>query len=536
MKKYVLNCLCFALVVGLLLGVAPVQAESAKLKVVSTIFPQYDFVRQIAGDAVENTLLLRAGSDSHSYELSPEDVKNIQNADLFIYVGGPDDHKFESLLESLGKDAPKTLKLTDHVKVLEEEIKEGMEHNHDHGHGHDHHHDFKKEDIEERELSEFAGEYRNLSAYVLAGDFDAVAEHRKEDGETAEEYKNECVKYFGTEVDYMNVTAEGISYVKDGKVVASANYSADGIFIEEPEEGHLHAMYQFKKTAGDDALPTYVLLDDHQIKANQERPENPHFHFAYSNESYAAAAANEVSPFMVKAGLTAADLEAMFIREEDHDHDDHDEEDHDHDHDEEDHDHEDHDHDEEDHDHEDHDHHDHEHEMDEHVWTSPKNAQKLVDAIANTLVEMDPANAELYKTNSASYNKKLAEVDKAFEEVVKNGKKDILLFGDRFPFRYFVEDYDLDYYAAFTGCSADTEVSPKTVSFLIEKAKENKVPAILKIELTDSRIADTIAEEVGAKVLTLNSGHNLNAEDFEKGVSLVDLLWQNVEVLKEALQ
>lgn len=550
MKKILKTVLSFAVALCMLLSLGAVRAESAagakpaKRKVVTTIFPQYDFVRQIAGDKVDLTLLLKPGSDSHSYELSPQDVKEIESADLFIYTGGEEDKKFEDLLASLGDKAPKSLRLTDMVKTLEEEVKEGMTHEHHHGEEEQHHEDedhehhdhdheesaFTREDVEQRPLSEFAGEWRNVSGFVKDGAFDKIAEQRKGEGETAEDYKNKLMKNFGTDFDYLNITAEGLQRVVDGKVTEEAKYTADGIFFKE-EDGHLHAAYQYRKTEEGGSLPSYILISDHKIKANQERGDNPHFHFMFSNESYEKAYESESSPMFVKASHNQESLEAWLLaeKEEGHDHD------HEHDHDKDkDHDHE-HDHD-KDHDH-DHEHeHSHSHELDEHVWTSPDNAKAIVEAIAKELAKMDSANADLYTENYKAYNKKLDALEEALEDVVKNAKRKLLVFGDRFPFRYLVESLGLDYYAAFPGCSADTEVSAQTVAFLIDKVKENKLPVVLKIELTDARIAETIAEATGAKVLTLNSCHNLSAEEFAQGKTFLDLMQANVEVLKEALQ
>ncbi len=510
MKKTTKTILSLLLAACILLGFQPVQAESKKLKVVTTNFPAFDFVRQIAGDKVDLSLLIKAGSDSHAYELSPQDVKDIGSADLFVYAGGDNDKKFEDVIAGLGDKKPQTFRFIDQVKVLEEEIVDGMqhdEHDHEHGEGDDHHHpEFTKEDVEERALAEFAGEYRNLSGFVLDGDFDAVAEVRKEEGETAQEYKDSLVKNFGTALEYINVTADGLALVKDGKVVEEAAYTAEGIFFDESEEGHLHAMYKYRKTAEGGELPTYILLSDHEIKANQERGDNPHIHMAYSNVSYEDANAQEVVPFYIFANKTKADIEAWLIGDD------------------------------EEAGHGDHAGHQHDHAVDEHVWTSPDNAKAIVEALAKTLSKLDEANADTYRTNYKAYNLKLDELEKKLEEVVKSAKNKLLIFGDRFPFRYLVEDLDLDYYAAFPGCSSEVEASAQTVAFLIDKVKENNLPIILKIELTSDRIAQTIAEATGAKILVMNSGHNLSAEEFAAGTTFLDLMMRNVDVLREALQ
>ncbi len=211
-------------------------------------------------------------------------------------------------------------------------------------------------------------------------------------------------------------------------------------------------------------------------------------------------------------------------------------EEHDHDHEEHDHDHEDHeDHGHEDHDHEEHDHEDEEVEYDEHVWTSPVNAIKIVKSLQDEIIKLDESNKESYENNTQEYVSKLENINKQIKDVVKNAKRTEVVFGDRFPLRYFVDTYNLSYYAAFPGCSEQTEASAKTISFLIEKVKEDKIPVVFHIELSNGKIANTIAKETGAKVLEFNSAHNITQSDFDAGVTYVDIMEKNISVLKEAL-
>ncbi|MBR3257067.1 zinc ABC transporter substrate-binding protein [Candidatus Saccharibacteria bacterium] len=174
-------------------------------------------------------------------------------------------------------------------------------------------------------------------------------------------------------------------------------------------------------------------------------------------------------------------------------------------------------------------------EYDEHIWTSPINSMKLVRAIEEKLVEVFPEDKEKFRENSEEYVGKLEKLDEGFREVVKNGDKDEIVFGDKFPFKYFVEEYGLRYYAAFPGCSEQTEADSKTVGFLINKVREDKIGVVLKIELSSGKLAETIANETGAKVLELNSAHNVSREDFESGLTYVEILEKNLEVLREAL-
>lgn len=314
--------------------------EEKKLKVVTTIYPQYDFVKEVARDKVEAEMLVKPGSDIHYFEPAPQDMMKIQEADLFIYTGGPDEEWVEDTVAQM-ENGPKLIKLVDLVDTVEEEIVEGMEHNHDHEEDHDH------------------------------------------------------------------------------------------------EEIHAH------------------------------------------------------------------------------------EEDHEHNHD-------------KDHDHEEiHDHEHHHHEVDEHVWTSLRNAQIITKAISEKLVELDATNGDFYKENAAEYIKKLADLDKKFVEMFKAKENKTLVFGDRFPFRYFVEDYGLDYYAAFSGCSALAEPSAQTLSFLIDKVNELGIKTIYYIESSNGDMAKSIAEATGGKTARLHSVHNLSNEDFQAGKTYLMLMEENLETLRK---
>ena len=185
---------------------------------------------------------------------------------------------------------------------------------------------------------------------------------------------------------------------------------------------------------------------------------------------------------------------------------------------------------------EEHEHTDGEVEYDEHVWTSPVNAMKMVDGVREKLATIYPEKRETLERNAEEYNARLMDIDRKIREVVAEGARKELIFGDRFPFRYFVDEYGLDYYAAFPGCSEQTEASSQTIAFLINKAKTEGVKVILKIELTSDKLAQTIADEVGAKVMTLNAAHNISQEDFECGVTYAEIMEGNIEVLREALE
>lgn len=185
--------------------------------------------------------------------------------------------------------------------------------------------------------------------------------------------------------------------------------------------------------------------------------------------------------------------------------------------------------------------HDHEEEKaayDEHVWLSLKNAAYLCEAIAARLGTADPDHAALYRSNADAYIAKLNTLDAAYAEAVNGATYRTVLFGDRFPFRYLVDDYDLSYYAAFAGCSAETEASFETIVFLAGKLDELGLPAILQIESADGSIARTIQQATKTKdqaILTLDSLQSVTAVEVQNGTSYLDRMAQNLEVWKQAL-
>lgn len=174
-------------------------------------------------------------------------------------------------------------------------------------------------------------------------------------------------------------------------------------------------------------------------------------------------------------------------------------------------------------------------ELDEHVWTSPLNAIKISEEICNALCKLDATNAEAYKTNFTAYKAQLMALDREFRQVVKDSGKHTLVFADRFPMRYFALEYGLDCYAAFPGCSSETEPSAKTVAYLIDRVREDKIPAVLYMEFSNQKMADVICEDTGCRKLPFYSAHSVSAEQFEQGVSYLDLMRINFNSLKEAL-
>lgn len=308
-------------------GCAPSDSsDPSKIHAVTTIFPPYDFLREIGGEHLEVTMLLKPGAESHSFEPTPKDMIAVSESDLFVYVGGDSDAWVETILESVDTSEKETVTLMDCVETVAEEKKEGME---THGYAHDH------------EASESA------------------------------------------------------------------------------EETH---------------------------------------------------ASDETHP-----------------------------------------------------------------EQDEHVWTSPGNAARIVEKLRDALIRIDPEHEEDYRKNAADYVSRLEALDQEFTETTANASRHTIILGDRFPFRYLADAYGLDYYAAFPGCSSESEASAKTVAFLIDKVKEEKIPVVFTIELSNQQMTDSICEATGAKKLLLHSCHNVTKEEFEQGTTYLELMEHNVQVLKEAL-
>ncbi len=355
--RFMAALLSVLLAAGFLPGcAAPAETEDdGRMKVVTTIFPQYDFVRAIGGDLVHLRMLLSPGEEMHSYEPTPLDIKEIQNCDLFIYVGGENDVWVDRILDNMGDHRPETLRLVDLTDTVEEEIVEGMMEERGHEHDHDeadHHED---------------------------GDHDEEVDHHEDD---------------------------------------------DHDEVDHDEDEHRHG--------GDSS------------------------------------------------------------------------------------------------------HEEHE-EADEHVWTSPVKAAEITEAIAAKMAEIDPANAAQYREGAHAYAAQLMDLDARFREIVGNAERKTIVFGDRFPIRYFAEEYGLEYYAAFPGCSAETEPSASTLAFLIDKVREEEIPVVFSIELSNGNIAKAICESGGAVQRTFYSCHNLTREQMESGATYVSMMTENLEVLEEAL-
>lgn len=191
-----------------------------------------------------------------------------------------------------------------------------------------------------------------------------------------------------------------------------------------------------------------------------------------------------------------------------------------------------------DHDHE-HEEHDHEHEEhgepDEHEWTSPANAILICRRICARLCEIDPENGEYYVNQLGKYSAELGALDAEFRDIAQSARFKTLIFADRFPVRYFTEEYGYDYYAAFPGCADDSEPSARTVAFLIDRVREENIPVVFYVEFSNQKMADVVCEDTGCEKLLFHSCHNVTAEQLRQGISYLDIMWDNAARLREAL-
>lgn len=190
--------------------------------------------------------------------------------------------------------------------------------------------------------------------------------------------------------------------------------------------------------------------------------------------------------------------------------------------------------------HHEHDHSEHDHghspeDADEHIWLSIKNSIIITNALCDEICALDPENADTYRANTASYIAKLEALDGEYENVFSQGKRDVLLFADRFPFGYLTHDYGIAHIAAFTGCSSESEVTAETFAHLIEHTNALSLPFILILEGSDGKTAQTVCEATEAKALTVDSCQTISADDIANGANYLDIMANNLEIFKEAL-
>ncbi len=508
MKKIVSLVISLALVLSCMLPAA--MAEGKKINVVTTIFPIYDWAREVAGenDHVQMTLLLDSGVDLHSYQPTAADIMKIANCDVFIYVGGESDEWVEDALQEAVNPNMIVINLVEAMgeDIKMEEIVEGMEHEHEHEESDAHSHEvstFEDDQVEDRPLSNWAGEWQSAYPYALDGSLDEGFAHKAESGKmTAEEYKQYYITGYETDIDKIVIDGDTnvITYTDVNGSSCQSEYKALGYYIQNWSTGTKAAMYRFEAVDKESGAPIFIEFNDHII----ENVKAEHFHLRASNESFDAIEDPENKwPTFYPADFDADEMLAAFVG----------------------------------HDHE-HEHGEKEEEADEHVWLSLRNAEKLVKVIADAMAEIDTASAEAYQANAAVYMEKLAALDAEYTKVVGASTYKTMLFGDRFPFRYLVDDYDLSYYAAFSGCSAESEASFQTILFLAQKVDELNLPAVLTIERSSTRIAQTVvstSQNKEAKILAMDSMQSTTSSDVKAGVTYLSVMESNLQILKEAL-
>ncbi len=472
------------------------SSKNDKIKVVTTIFPEYDWVREIAGENsnVDITMLLDNGVDLHSYQPTAEDIMKISSCDMFIYVGGESDEWVEDALkESVNKNM-KVINLLDVLKdtVKTEEAMPGMQSEEGHNHGYSH---FDDSDVQDRSLTDWSGEWQSVYPYIENGDLDEVMERKAESGDkTAEEYKKYYETGYKTDVEKMSINGEEgtMEFTKNG-VTSKAKYEYKGYKIYDYSSENRGVRYFFESVDNASDAPKYVQFSDHGISPSKAE----HYHIYAGNDSFDALSEEMDNwPTYYPAGMTSNEIKEDMLEHE-------------------------------------------EKEYDEHVWLSLRNAEKLCDAIADSLCDIDSENKNVYSTNAAVYKNKLKELDDQYQNVVKNSTNKTLLFGDRFPFRYMVDDYGLKYYAAFAGCSAESEASFETISFLAKKVDELGLKNVMTIEKSDKKIANTIISNTknkNQKIFELNSLQSITSKDVKNGVTYLSVMKSNLNVLKEALQ
>jgi zinc transport system substrate-binding protein len=171
--------------------------------------------------------------------------------------------------------------------------------------------------------------------------------------------------------------------------------------------------------------------------------------------------------------------------------------------------------------------------MDEHVWTAPRNAARITLAVGSALADIDDANAALYTDNAAAYAAEIDALDQSFREFFDSQPSRTIVFGDRFPLRYFADAYDLDYYAAFPGCGTQTEPSAATVAFLTEKVREEDIPTVWYIEFSNHLVADSIAEAAGTRTARFHTCHNVSQAEMDAGATYLTLMEENLAALRQ---
>lgn len=509
MKKIITLTTVFILSVSLIISgcstdkPADKTADGSALTIIATNFAGYDFARNVVVDKAQVSMLLPPGTESHTYEPSAQDIKNIQQSDLFIYVGGHGDAWVDKLLASIDNPTFQVIKMMDVVELLPEETVAGMQidpnHLHEHEHEHadaDEHEQVGSRQIAPQELSVWAGKYQALYPLLADGSLDDyIRRQAAAQGQSFEEIKSRILQQQATDYPLIEIAGDLITMTTASGTL-SGKYSNAGVHPANEQENYPSEVWQiYKLQAKNNDMPTFIAfscLEQHPLRSDIL----PHFSMLYGNDHIEKLLENNPSrPTFFSADAAPADIKASLERltplADVH--------------------------------------------YDEHVWTSPRNAMKIVAKINSVMCEIDPANKDYYNQQTQAYTQKLEKLDAEFREVAAAGKRKTIVFGDRFPLIYFVKAYGLDYYAAFPGCSTETEPSAATVAFLIDKIKNEKIPVVFHIELSNERMADTIAEATGARKLLFHCVHNVTKDQLEQNIGYLDFMENNVQALKEAL-
>ncbi len=446
----------------------------------------------------------KSGDDSAAKYIvfSDHNIEPSEPEHFHLYSGNDG---FDSLVEE-GTHFPTYYPSSLNAEDIVEEMTGGEKHDHDHSKEVS---TFEDDEVKDRNLSDWAGEWQSPYPFVLDGTLDEAWEAMAETkGKmTAEEYKEYYKTGYETDIKSVKIDGDNITYIYDNGKTVSSDYKYTGYFIQDWSGGTRAAMYRFEAEDKNSGAPVYIEINDHMI----EPAEAEHFHLRMSDESYDAIVDPEKYwPTFFPAEMSGEDICDHLAG---------------------------HDKEEDEHEHE-HEHEEGEEEYDEHVWLSLKNAKVLCTEIEKNIEAIDSANAADYKANLDSYVAKLDELDNSFQTLVDGSSVKTLVFGDRFPFRYMVDDYGLDYYAAFVGCSAESEASFETIIFLADKVDELGLKSILQIESADGKIAQTIKNYTQSKnqqILTLDSMQSVTAKDVSGGATYLGTMRSNCDILKQAL-
>lgn len=494
MKKFASILIALAIIASLSV---PSFAESAdKLDIVCTTFPQYDWVINVLGDRAADanvTMLLDNGVDLHSYQPTAADITKISTCDLFIYVGGESDTWVNDVLAAAENPDLTVVSMLASVEAKEEELVEGMQET-EHEHEDE---DFTEEDVKDRQLSDFAGDWQSVYPYLADGSLtDMIADKAADNGQSEEETYAYYENGYATDVDRIVVDGEAITFYT-GDTSVSAQYEAAGFAIQEKDDGSLSVRYQYQAVGETNGAPMYVQLNDH----GHESGAAEHFHIYFGDDSFDALLSTDKFLTYFPSNMTDTQIVEEMSAHGQH----HEEE---------------------------------EVEYDEHVWLSLRFAQTITTTIADALSALDPDGEDVYQSNAAAYTAQLAALDERYQTMVDSAARKTILFADRFPFRYLADDYGLTYYAAFVGCSAETEASFETVAFLAGKVDELQLPVVLVIEGATHEIAETVVSESQAKdahILVMNSLQSVTSDDVANSVTYLAAMEDNLAALTEAL-